>query len=182
MYIHQEAVKLPRLFNHEHSQQIEPKVMLCDPAGNMFQVAVEVRYDETYFIQGWTNVGHCYGLRKGGWAKLVFVASNMFLIHFRDRIDQTVSYPMPAKVFLLNEPPRLVEYPRNGYVASSFSAVCKKPGFYYTLEFGLTLAAVNSGFLVNGCVFLSLIFQVFLHQSWIGIVLCLDIICAASSY
>lgn len=122
--------------------------MLCDPAGNMFQVAVEVRYAEAYFIQGWTAVGRFYGLNLGAWARLVFVAADMFLVNFTDRLDHPVFYPLPAKIFLLRHPPRVVEYPRADLVASHYANICKKPDFFHTLEKELTLTDVTSGFLV----------------------------------
>lgn len=142
-------MKFLSLFNEQHSHQIHPTVRLCDPAGNILQVGVEVRHGEAYFVDGWNNVATFYGLHQGGWARLIFVASDMFLVTFRDRLDRPVCYPFPGKICLLNQTPRVVEYPRPDMVPTNYSTICKKPDMYHSLEFELTHTDVTSGFLVN---------------------------------
>lgn len=124
--------------------------MLCDPAGNFHQVAVEVRYAEAFFVDGWTAIARFYGLQMGGWARLVFVGADVFLIHLRDRLDNAVTYPLPAKVFMLRQPTRLVEYPRSDMLATHhYAEICRKPDLFHTMEKDLSHTDVTSGFFVS---------------------------------
>lgn len=66
----QDIVKLPRIFNNTHLDEVAPNAFLCDPVGNMFEVFVQKRYNEAYFTQGWKNLGKFYGLFVGGWVRL----------------------------------------------------------------------------------------------------------------
>lgn len=137
------------LFNQQHIKHIAEKVMLCDPAGNMLQVGVKIRNYEAYFVNGWIGVGKFYGLEVGCWFRIVFIASNMFLITIRDRLDQPVNYPFPPKVSFLGYPPTAISYPRNVCLANNDAYIFKKPDFYHTLQFNLTYSDIVSGFLVN---------------------------------
>lgn len=129
----QEIVKLPRMFNQEHVREIAPTVIFCDPAGNMFQVVVAKTLNKAYFTQGWNAVGKFYGLYLGGWVRLVFARSDLFLIQLRDRLDHQVFYPPPPRIVVVNH----------------YANLCKKPDIFYVFEKNLTHTDVNSDFLVT---------------------------------
>lgn len=114
----------------------------------MFHLAVEKRYSEAYFTEGWTAVGKFYGLQFGGWVRLVFVACDVFLMQLRDRLDHPVNYPLPAKIHRLGQDTKTLDYPRTDPVASHYSTICKKADIFHCLDKTLTNIDVTSGFLV----------------------------------
>lgn len=73
-------MRLPRRFNNNHLHEVSDILLLCDPAGNMFEVVLEKLLGEAFFVQGWNAVGKFYGLHFRGWVRLVYVRCDRMLI------------------------------------------------------------------------------------------------------
>lgn len=125
-------------------------MLLCDPIGNMFEVMIDKRNGQVFFGQGWNGVGKFYGLYLGGWARIVFVRTDLFVNKLRDRLDREVIYPIPTMICWLGETPKNISHVGNYVVLNNFANVCQKPGFFHILEKTLTYGDVYSGRLV-GC-------------------------------
>lgn len=91
--IFQDSVRLPRMFNREHLHDVAPSVILSDPVGNMFQLVVQKKKNEAYFVQGWNALGKFYGLHLGGWIRLVFVRSDRFLMTIKTDLIKRLFIP-----------------------------------------------------------------------------------------
>lgn len=125
------------------------KVLLCDPAGNIFHVAVEIKNHEAFFTHGWNAVGRFYGLLLGGWARIVFTGSDIFLMELRDRLDQQVHYPSPAMFSRIDGPPMVIGDFQRQAVTNHCDKICRKPGIFFIIEKDLTGNDLTTGFLVS---------------------------------
>lgn len=137
------------MFNLRHLQEVSSKVLLYDPTGNIFQVAVEIRNEEAFFTHGWSAVGKFYGLILGGWARVVFTGSDIFLMQLRDRLDQQVQYPSPVKFSRIDTPPMVIGDFQRHAVTNHCGQICRKPGIFFVIEKDLTKKDLTSGFLVS---------------------------------
>lgn len=123
--------------------------MLCDPAGNMFQVAVQRKQNELYFVDGWIGVGKFYGILLGGWVRLIFVRSDRFIIQVRNRLDQEIHYPSPPRVSWIGDVPKTIDSGTIDNVFSHLAMLSPKTDFFHVLEKILTTNDVVSGYLVS---------------------------------
>lgn len=117
--------------------------------GNLFHVRIQKINGQAVFVQGWKEIGNYYGLKLGGWARLVYVRSDRFLINMRDRLDQEVIYPTPKKVLWLGETPKLLKSLIGDCEPSHMATLCQKPDLFHVLEKTLTLADLITGRLVD---------------------------------
>lgn len=136
------------MFNMQHLKNVAPKVLLCDPAGNIFQVVVEIKKEEAMFTQGWNAVGKFYGLHLGGWVRLVFAGSDLFMMQLKDRLDRNVHYPVPARYVGVGDQPVIIGALQKEAVTNPCDQICRKPDFFHLLEKELTQVDVTTGFLV----------------------------------
>lgn len=71
-------------------------MLLRDPVGTVFQVAVKYWKGYLCMYQGWSNIGWYYGLPFGGWVQMTFHDQTTLLIRVRDSNFRQVYYPRPA--------------------------------------------------------------------------------------
>ncbi|MED6186507.1 hypothetical protein PIB30_067382 [Stylosanthes scabra] len=96
--------KIPSIFYHKFKEQLLKKMVFVDLKNNMIQVILGKVLMATYIMAYYETLVGFYGLRWGGWMKIIYVGGDVFVIlSVKDSNKTRVATPEPAIKILLPE-------------------------------------------------------------------------------